>query len=46
VSTLYLILQSLIVTFLSSVPNALQYEKFHIPDALRILDGIVETLLY
>ncbi|KAJ7583067.1 pyruvate dehydrogenase [Mycena floridula] len=27
-------------------PVALQYEKFIIPDALRILDGIVETLSY
>jgi hypothetical protein len=30
----------------SSTPNALQYEKFMIPDAIRILDGIVETLTY
>lgn len=29
-----------------STPNALQYEKFMIPDAIRILDGIVETLAY
>ncbi|KAJ7286198.1 thiamine diphosphate-binding protein [Mycena rebaudengoi] len=27
-------------------PVALQYEKFYIPDAIRILDGIVETLSY
>jgi len=27
-------------------PVALQFEKFYIPDALRILDGIVETLTY
>ncbi|KAJ7137723.1 pyruvate dehydrogenase [Mycena epipterygia] len=27
-------------------PVALQYEKFYIPDALRILDSIVETLSY
>jgi len=27
-------------------PVALQYEKFYIPDALRILDAIVETLSY
>jgi len=27
-------------------PAALQYEKFNIPDAVRILDGIVETLKY
>ncbi|KAJ6618810.1 pyruvate dehydrogenase [Mycena sp. CBHHK59/15] len=27
-------------------PVALQYEKFYIPDAVRILDGIVETLSY
>jgi len=27
-------------------PVALQYEKFYIPDALRILDAIVETLTY
>lgn len=31
---------------LHSTPNALQYEKFMIPDAIRILDGIVETLMY
>ncbi|KAF9036647.1 pyruvate dehydrogenase [Panaeolus papilionaceus] len=27
-------------------PVALQFEKFHIPDAIRILDAIVETLSY
>ncbi|KAF7363809.1 Pyruvate dehydrogenase [Mycena sanguinolenta] len=27
-------------------PVALQYEKFYIPDAVRILDSIVETLSY
>ncbi|KAK0503589.1 pyruvate dehydrogenase [Armillaria luteobubalina] len=27
-------------------PVALQYEKFHIPDALRVFDAIVETLSY
>ena len=29
-----------------STPAALQYEKFNIPDAVRILDGIVGTLMY
>lgn len=29
-----------------STPVALQYEKFYIPDAVRILDGVVETLTY
>ncbi|PPQ98122.1 hypothetical protein CVT26_003166 [Gymnopilus dilepis] len=29
-----------------SIPVALQYEKFHIPDAIRILDAIMETLTY
>ncbi|KAF8201495.1 pyruvate dehydrogenase [Pholiota molesta] len=28
------------------LPNALQYEKFHIPDAIRVLDAVVETLTY
>ncbi|KXN92247.1 2-oxoisovalerate dehydrogenase subunit beta, mitochondrial, partial [Leucoagaricus sp. SymC.cos] len=28
------------------LPNALQYEKFHIPDSIRILDAIMETLTY
>ncbi|THH12018.1 hypothetical protein EW145_g269 [Phellinidium pouzarii] len=28
------------------LPVALHYEKFHIPDAIRILDGIMETLIY
>ncbi|EKM82509.1 hypothetical protein AGABI1DRAFT_34834 [Agaricus bisporus var. burnettii JB137-S8] len=28
------------------LPNALQYEKFHIPDSIRILDAIMETLSY
>lgn len=28
------------------LPNGLQYEKFQVPDALRVLDGIVETLTY
>ncbi|KAF9469312.1 thiamine diphosphate-binding protein [Collybia nuda] len=27
-------------------PVALQYEKFHIPDAIRVLDALVETLTY
>ncbi|KAG5638974.1 hypothetical protein H0H81_008194 [Sphagnurus paluster] len=27
-------------------PVALQYEKFHIPDAIRVLDAMVETLQY
>ncbi|KAJ7632961.1 thiamine diphosphate-binding protein [Roridomyces roridus] len=27
-------------------PVALQYEKFYIPDAVRIVDGLVETLAY
>lgn len=30
----------------NSTPVALQYEKFHIPDALRVFDAIVETLSY
>lgn len=29
-----------------SLPNALHYEKFHVPDAIRVLDAIVETLTY
>ena len=29
-----------------STPVALQYEKFHIPDALRVLDAVTETLSY
>lgn len=29
-----------------SLPAALHYEKFNIPDNIRILDGIVETLTY
>ncbi|KAF8912007.1 pyruvate dehydrogenase [Gymnopilus junonius] len=28
------------------VPVALQYEKFHIPDAIRVLDAVMETLTY
>ncbi|KAF8136501.1 pyruvate dehydrogenase [Boletus edulis] len=28
------------------VPAALQFEKFNMPDAIRILDGIIETLTY
>ncbi|CAA7271522.1 unnamed protein product [Cyclocybe aegerita] len=28
------------------IPVALHYEKFHIPDAVRILDGVMETLSY
>ncbi|KAL0571050.1 hypothetical protein V5O48_010905 [Marasmius crinis-equi] len=27
-------------------PNGLQYEKFQIPDAIRVLDAVVETLSY
>lgn len=29
-----------------STPVGLQYERFYIPDAVRILDAIVETLAY
>ena len=29
-----------------SVPAALHYEKFIMPDALRIVDAMVETLNY
>ncbi|KAH7909929.1 thiamine diphosphate-binding protein [Hygrophoropsis aurantiaca] len=28
------------------VPAALQFEKFNVPDSIRILDGIMETLSY
>ncbi|KAH8826851.1 pyruvate dehydrogenase [Flagelloscypha sp. PMI_526] len=28
------------------LPNGLQFEKFQLPDALRIFDGMVETLAY
>ncbi|KAI5114712.1 hypothetical protein M0805_006878 [Coniferiporia weirii] len=28
------------------LPVALHYEKFLIPDAIRILDGVMETLTY
>jgi len=28
------------------VPNGLAYEKFHIPDPVRIMDGLIETLSY
>jgi 2-oxoisovalerate dehydrogenase E1 component beta subunit len=30
----------------SSTPVALQFEKFYIPDAVRVMDAIVETLKY
>lgn len=30
----------------SSVPVGLQYEKFHIPDAIRVVDAMIETLTY
>jgi len=29
-----------------SLPNAMQFEKFHVPDSIRILDAIMETLSY
>ena len=32
--------------FLFSVPAALQYEKFIVPDPIRIMDAIIETLNY
>ncbi|KAL9715339.1 2-oxoisovalerate dehydrogenase subunit beta 2, mitochondrial [Leucoagaricus gongylophorus] len=28
------------------LPNAMQFEKFHVPDSIRILDAIMETLSY
>lgn len=31
---------------LCSVPNGLAYEKFHIPDPVRIMDALVESLSY
>ena len=31
---------------LNSIPVALQYEKFHIPDSIRVLDAMIETLQY
>jgi len=34
------------VLFTCSVPAALQFEKFNMPDEIRILDGIIETLSY
>lgn len=34
------------VHFRCSVPAALQFEKFNMPDEVRILDGIMETLSY
>lgn len=34
------------LTQMHSVPAALQYEKFLIPDALRVVDALVETLSY
>jgi len=38
---------SMLLTILSlSTPVALQYEKFYIPDAIRILDAIVDTLTF
>ena len=36
----------LIFSRVFSLPAALQYEKFLIPDTIRILDGIMETLAY
>ena len=30
----------------NSIPVALQYEKFHIPDSIRVLDAMIETLQY
>lgn len=30
----------------SSVPAALTFEKFIIPDPIRILDGVMDTLTY
>ena len=28
------------------VPNGLNYERFHVPDAVRVVDALVETLAY
>jgi hypothetical protein len=35
-----------ILTILRSTPVGLQFEKFIIPDAIRILDAIMETLAF
>jgi hypothetical protein len=36
----------LMLISLNSLPVALQYEKFHIPDSIRVLDAMIETLQY
>jgi len=32
--------------FFCSVPNGLSYEKFQMPDPVRIVDALVESLSY
>lgn len=39
-------LLTVFVLLVCSTPVGLQYEKFIIPDAVRILDAIIETLTY
>lgn len=34
------------ISNINSIPAALQYEKFHIPDTIRVLDAMIETLQY
>ena len=34
------------LTYFCSVPNGLSYEKFQMPDPVRIVDALVESLSY
>lgn len=43
---IYLDLCPRLMIGMKSIPVALQYEKFHIPDAIRVLDAVLETLTY
>jgi hypothetical protein len=35
-----------LIRFDLSTPVGLQFEKFYIPDVIRVLDGMMETLKY
>ena len=41
-----MIVDALLALVQFSTPVPFQYEKFYMPDALRIMDAIVETLQY
>lgn len=45
-ASLFVLIIGSLIESPSSVPAALTFEKFIIPDPIRILDGVMDTLTY